>query len=88
MREEYLRIPDNVDLKELEKFGGKLETSNENYSCYWYTGYNERIWVNYKRNLIFEIEDEVYDYVISDKTMCLLFDLIQAGLVEKVVEDE
>ena len=79
-----LKIKDNVDLKELEKFG--LE-----YSC----GYN------YKEYRLFEIEQivvdcktreigledtSVYD-IVTDKPLNILFDLIKADLVEKVVEE-
>lgn len=78
-----LKIKDNVDLKELEKFG------------FYYEQY---AWVNHKA--IYFWRAYGYDYSVSiynDRTIhlirpskqayCLLFDLIQAGLVEKVVEE-
>lgn len=81
-----LKIKDNVDLKELEKFGFvEIKSSNGGESLGWRwsaistdDGYEMTIYVYsdnsiYRRRLSLEYEGE-------DK----LFDLIQAGLVEKV----
>lgn len=76
-----LRIKDGVDLKELEKFGFELKTDK-------YTGE------------YYYLEGDVNDYIMictDDRVLILItidcekinnaiFDLIQAGLVEKVEE--
>lgn len=70
-----LKIKDNVDLKELEKFGFKkyeythllvLRKDNHDFAC-----------VDI-RNKVYEILD------LCNLTYNLIYDLIQAGLVEKV----
>lgn len=86
-----LKIKDNVDLKELEKFG---------YSChdngtYWYK------YVTYKRRIsIWRYNHSIEDDVVDSTTYSgfkyegeykhiikpYIQDLIQAGLVEKVGE--
>ena len=102
-----LKIKDNVDLKELEKFGFKPhyrmknEETGEVYIDYFYStkyearfGYirlrpkrkilwlwlPSRIFENHIKSTGIIIENE--DYLDAD----LLYDLIQAGLVEKVEE--
>ena len=76
-----LKIKDNVDLKELEKFG------------FWQW---ENIWGIYtKKDIIPDIESMdifLYEYdreIIfrEDSNLNVLYDLIQAGLVEKVGEE-
>lgn len=76
-----LKIKDNVDLKELEKFGFRYSDSDGQYK------YRERnidgitsIRVNAWNRRILYRQDKTYD------TLCLLklFDLIEAKLVEKV----
>lgn len=71
-----LKIKDNVDLKELEKFLYETEYGYVND-----TGYFERIFVD-KENRHIYFCDEWYgdDFDLIE----ILFDLIQAGLVEKV----
>ena len=75
-----LKIKDNVDLKELEKFG------------FWQW---ENTWGGYtKKDIIPTIEDAdlflyEYDRIIifsEDSDLDLLYDLIKADLVEKVGE--
>lgn len=93
-----LRIKDNVDLKELEKFGFRntaqdtycKKIPNDNYK-----NFTTNIVVNpvgsYFQN---EIIVEIYDIDISNEISNIdigikidtLYDLIQAGLVEKVEE--
>lgn len=77
-----LKIKDNVDLKELEKFGfveyhGKyFHRDDESY---------ENVVVQENRYISFESEEvSICGAFIEDK-LSILFDLIQAGLVEKVV---
>ena len=68
-----LKIKDNVDLKELEKFGfGKYEFDYIFGVC------NDAIYIDIM-NRSLEVCISA-DYCIED----LLYDLIQAGLVEKV----
>ena len=73
-----LKIKDNVDLKELEKFGAKYNYETETYDFYDGSFY---VWINTR-----EIAIEVSFDVDENEIMSTLFDLIQAGFVEKVVE--
>lgn len=69
-----LKIKDNVDLKELEKFGfevGITENNSKYYTC-------EGMYVWF-------FNREINDSCVSD-ILQVLFDLIEAGLVEKVGE--
>lgn len=103
-----LKIKDNVDLKELEKFGfkyyweikenNKIPKYNNGYKIYTEKGYRyddgentieiveERkngnwYFPNEERQIyIFESD---YDMGVSENMVDVLFDLIQAGLVEK-----
>lgn len=86
-----LKIKDNVDLKELEKFGFK-KIDNK---YFYFMGYDNigkaslgflevdsrELNIGYTRNWE-DYEPEYIAYEIQDK----LLDLIQAGLVEKVGE--
>ena len=74
MRKEYLKIRDDVDLKELEKFGFIKYRYNTFYE-------NNKIRVCANKHIRIIAKGTPYD-------ICAIFDLIQAGLVEKVVEDE
>lgn len=72
-----LKIKDNVDLKELEKFGlCEVEFGYVNDFCYF-----ERIFID-KENRHINFCGEWYgdDFDFID----IIFNLIQAGLVEKV----
>ena len=77
-----LKIKDNVDLKELEKYGFKLN-SNEEYQL-----------TIEKKNIItiivVEYERTIYvqsiGYVV--KELNVLYDLIKADIVEKVEEEK
>ena len=81
-----LKIKDNVDLKELEKFGFKHRYGK----CYEYirelNGIN--VYRIYTTKNHANIQIEVFEpMVIAQKMQDTLYDLIQAGLVEKVGED-
>ena len=78
-----LKIKDNVDLKELEKFGFEyreysLESSN--YRFYDFTPNNSIsvIQIEITSRLIYLNDNNKYDGLSK------IYDLIQAGLVEKV----
>ena len=77
-----LRIKDNVDLKELEKFGFIKEE-------YYYTikfdykYYKVNIMVELDRKYII-IQNDYYDSDYACYVPYIIYDLIQAGLVEKV----
>lgn len=72
-----LKIKDNVDLKELEKFG-----FYDNKYCYSDNPYHFRKILIYKKDRYINFYSEWYgsDFNLIDT----IFDLIQAGLVEKV----
>ena len=81
-----LKIKDNVDLKELEKFGFKecpfYYFTNINKDMYYE---DEDIAINKKNRQIYMIiDDEVYEMNLGIKSFDYLYDLIKADLVEKV----
>lgn len=87
-----LKIKDDVDLKELEKFGFTkdnffterykeenvyaLDTCEESFS-------SEFIVIRNRKIKIY-IDDEYYCCYTDEETLDIIYDLIQAGLVEKV----
>jgi len=80
-----LKIKQNIDLKELEKYGFTWEDCCDDI---WYTYYfknidsNTTIRINYSDR---EIEHLSYNYDYeNDKWLDTLYDLIKADLVEKV----
>ena len=85
-----LKIKDNVDLKELEKFGFKPNALDDNYSGYYkmagntdnYTFIDDYHFENNKRIGILIEDGQVY----LGETLNDLYDLIKADLVEKVDE--
>ena len=84
---EYLKIKDNADLKELEKFGFKKQFSFNEY-CF------EDGFANCAISIWDEGGQQNRRILVSDNINCIdntpillkLYDLIQAGLVEKVVK--
>ena len=80
-----LKIKDNVDLKELEKFGFMK-------AIMYARGTQEAYVLNvtFGRIVVFEDKeiylDPVEDCVRYSDELCVVYDLIQAGLVEKVEE--
>lgn len=76
-----LKIKDNVDLKELEKFGFKKYYYRENHDYYMYPNTKE-----YKLYIFIENRQIMANDIYSEKPLEVLYDLIQAGIVEKVEE--
>jgi len=81
-----LKIKDNVDLKELEKFGFEYK-GKENVKKYrgWFSDNRITQVLNCDNRIItgnslFNFDDEL------SKHLTTLFDLIQAGLIEKVAK--
>lgn len=79
-----LKIKDNIDLKELEKFG--FEEEETRYFHYGFTkaypNSEIRIYVDVETRIISTGFDKfVSPYMIHDK----IYDLIKADLVEKVI---
>lgn len=91
-----LKIKDNINLKELEKYGFKNVTyKNYNYRPDFDINLNELRITAYVNNEIFVDGDTkkiyIVDYAhnvecIADENLDKLFELIQVGLVEKVSE--
>ena len=76
-----LKIKDNVDLKELEKFGFKKIRFNE-FRNYYNKEENDIDYFIWEDTRIIEINSNNYDRELDN----LLYDLIKADLVEKVGE--
>ena len=82
-----LKIKDDVDLKELEKFGFEYDGDNDWYFYYGFTGTNDQSEIRhyvYISNRIISTGFDVYvdPFQIHNK----IYDLIKADLVEKVEE--
>lgn len=80
-----LKIKDNINLKELEKFGFKFERGTNAYCWFFYLddGFNLTIYENGKS---LEIGRDALANYSSVDNLDVIYDLIQAGLVEKVGE--
>lgn len=78
-----LKIKDNVDLKELEKFDDLEYKPNEHFKEPYYVNGSGTvlIWVKKRKLELIQCANVRNEYDI-------LYDLIKADLVEKVVEDE
>jgi len=85
---EYLKIRDDVDLKELEKFGFRYNKKDECYERICGRYEDEILEVDKGRNIYIYIDTEYWHNYTETETLIIIFDLISAGLVEKVVEDE
>lgn len=83
----YLKIRDDVDLKELEKFGFyEIFNFNRFRAIYEYKNKNGNNFViMYVSDREIKLETSK-DEIIDKELICKLYDLIQAGLVEKVEE--
>lgn len=75
-----LKIKDNVDLKELEKFGFKLDQDE------WYLKRVKRCYI-FIKPLSRQIIIRASTYGEEIEQIEVIYDLIQAGLVEKVEEE-
>lgn len=80
-----LKIKDNVELKELEKFNFEYDEDNDYWFYYAFTELDEQSEVRYyidnkDRRISVGFDMYVNPYKILDKA----YDLIQAGLIEKV----
>lgn len=92
-----LKIKNNVDLKELEKFGFKQQIENGccNGKRYSNVLWEKQIAFNYGEYVDFQIYESNrililtvnYEEYFTESGLDFVFDLIQAGLVEKVVEE-
>ena len=88
---ERVKIKDNVDLKELEKFGLSFDEETGKYECriggWWFNGDYDKpsyVLINvWNKKICIELGENVH----MEKILCVLFDLFQAGLVEKVKEE-
>ena len=77
-----LKIKDDVDLKELEKFGFKLEEDSYEYNtCKDKDGFS---------GFTIDIDDKLINNYssVGRKNLDVIYDLIQAGLVEKVEKED
>lgn len=86
-----LKIKDNIDLKELEKYGFELDTSSGFYERRIYNNWWDIICVD-KDKEIFEMTEEIgyWTCIFSDEKWFdtkYIDDLIEADLVEKVESD-
>ena len=76
-----LKIKDNVDLKELEKFGFKKYGGVYTYDLY--ESYGDYVSIQVApENKIIDMSINYEDGIIDN--LDIIYDLIQAGLVEKV----
>lgn len=82
-----LKIKDNVDLKELEKFGFKKIYSNYILECE-SIGMVTEIIINGSKQNRYNNSGEIFfsKWEINDPALEVLYDLIKADLVEKVEE--
>jgi len=82
-----LKIKDNVDLKELEKFGFELDEDLE--AWVFRNDVSDEILAVQTGNkyIYFELWKIGFAGAIVEDLLFKLFDIIKAGLVEKVVEE-
>jgi hypothetical protein len=79
-----LKIKDNVDLKELEKFGFEYKEWYCDYKKFWIKHYRfQYISVKLETKEITLLNKEIWQKNY-DESLEKIYDLIQAGLVEKV----
>lgn len=98
-----LKIKDNVDLKELEKFGFKKLNDSDMQPYGFELNVEDSAYSNWSDNGFAMLEVDGFDFngkkdrilhlytTTNDEVwwdIDVIFDLISAGLVEKVVEDD
>ena len=81
-----LRIKKEIDLKELEKFGFKKAKSTDGEIFYYPVAWNYGLYVELTVNIDKTISLDVNYEDFYTENIDILFDLIQAGYVEKVEE--
>ena len=81
-----LKIKDEVNLKELEKFGFKHHKPNP-YSFDHYAVVVKTKYLMTQRLLIAVFVEDREIWVYDKKGLDILFEMIQSGLIEKVVEE-
>lgn len=85
-----LKIKENVDLKELEKYGFEFYARTITY--YYKINASEFLEIpankdsKYYKQIRLFIDDEYYECWTDEKSFDKLYDLIKDGLVEKVKE--
>lgn len=77
-----LKIKDNVDLKELEKYGF-IEDPYSN-DCLFKIDHSEYLVLKDRQYIKLYIDDEYYCCYTGENTFDKIYDLIKADLVEKV----
>lgn len=87
-----LKIKDDVDLKELEKFGFEIKPVTGAYRKELKSSYMDNCYIEVQRSRRILVETKIKDRYIGNlketntSDLDTLYDLIQAGLVEKVKE--
>lgn len=77
-----LKIKDDLELKELEKFGFNYNKIENEYE---YEEDNEKIGIPKNKYIYLEYLGKGFvGNIIEEKSIDILYDLIQAGLVEKI----
>jgi len=77
-----LKIKDDVPLEELEKFGFK-RCDDKVRLCKYVIDNSEQLHILSNRYIRLFVDDEYYYNWTSGRSFDLIYDLIQAGLVEK-----
>lgn len=81
-----LKIKDNVDLKELKKYGF-IERDDLGVINYCYYKENKELWISGQRIVCVGVDCEMVSYeTIPDEILDILYELIKADLIEKVGE--
>ena len=82
-----LKIKDNVDLKELEKYGFKRSDFDKYEKLYEFDDYKIDIYIDlWDRTRTLNIQNDNYDCDFTCLIPNVIYNLIKDGLVEKVEE--
>lgn len=93
----FLKVRDDIDLKELEKFGFELTEGTSVY-CYKDSGKTIETETKYQYYCAGDIEISIEDRIVTsignwedisdlDTFLCKIFDLTKAGILEKIDKD-